>query len=155
MSCPDQLKAIAGRVVPGYGVASGRAANSPYPQGTILMQRPHFESRGMDFSGLFLGTLNISIAPYTAHIRTPQFTFEQVRWYPEAPPETFSFSKCVAEFEGQEFASWIYYPHPETKPMHFQDPTTLEILAPPIPGIAYGHQLHLWLNPQEVIISQL
>jgi hypothetical protein len=36
--------------VSGHGVASGQAAASPYPAGTIALQSPHFASLGLDLS---------------------------------------------------------------------------------------------------------
>jgi hypothetical protein len=37
-------RTLTGTVVPGYGVASGRSADSPYPAGTIAMQAPLFRA---------------------------------------------------------------------------------------------------------------
>lgn len=146
----NELQPVDGVVMQGYGVASGRATDSPYPRGTITMQQPHFEALGLDLSGIFPGTLNVSIKPQKAEIIAPELTFEQVQWAPGFPPETFSFSACVVDFSETRYPGWIYYPHPETKPMHFQDASTLEVLAPAIAGLAYGSQLRLWLNPQAV-----
>lgn len=137
---------VPGVVVSGHQVASGRATNSPYPRGTIEMQIPHFQARGLDLSGLFLGTLNVAIAPLVPHLISPDFTLEQVKWSPDHPAETFSFSRCHLEFKQKHYAGWIYYPHPETKPAHFQAPTTLEVLAPEIVGLAYGDSVQLSLN---------
>lgn len=137
---------VPGVIVPGHQVASGRAADSPYPKGTIEMQIPHFQARGLDLSGLFRGTLNVAIAPRVPRLIAPDFTFEQVKWSPEHPAETFSFSRCQLEAEDKHYAGWIYYPHPETKPTHFQAPTTLEVLAPEIAGLTYGDSIQLFLN---------
>jgi hypothetical protein len=60
------LNGIAGRVVHGHGVASGRSASSPYPRGTIALQAPHFLERGVDLSPFFAGTLNVDITPHAA-----------------------------------------------------------------------------------------
>lgn len=147
----EGLQPVPGTLIPGYGVASGRA-ESPYPQGSIALQRPHFEARGLDLSGLFMGTLNISIRPYIFHMFAPQLTFERVPWSPHHGPETFSFSPCWVEYGERRHRGWIYYPHPETKPMHFQDPSTVEVLAPAIPRITYGQALRLWLDPNEVTV---
>jgi hypothetical protein len=48
---------------PGHQVASGLAVNNPYPAGTIAMQTPFFKALGLDLSGFYVGTLNVSIAP--------------------------------------------------------------------------------------------
>jgi hypothetical protein len=66
----------------------------------------------------------------------PALTFPLVEWTDLHPPETFSFSPCSVEFEGQEYQAYVYYPHPETKERHFQEPTMIEVLAPRIPASA-------------------
>jgi hypothetical protein len=53
-------------------------------------------------------------------------------------------------FEGREYDGWVYYPHPETKLRHFQNPSLLEVIAMPIPGIQYGDALQVLLNPEEI-----
>lgn len=145
---------IPGVIVPGHQVASGRATDSPYPRGTIEMQIPHFQARGLDLSGLFLGTLNVAIAPYIPRLIAPDLTFEQVKWSPEHPAETFSFSRCQLEAKGQHYTGWIYYPHPETKPAHFQAPTTLEVLAPEIAGLTYGDSIQISLKRNAFRLEQ-
>lgn len=145
--------ALSGRIVAGHQVASGRAADSPYPRGTIAMQIPHFQARGLDLSQMFPATLNVSIAPYVPRLSQPEITFAQVKWSPPHPAETFSFSPCQLEAQGQRYSGWIYYPHPETKPAHFQDPSTLEVLAPQIPTLAYGDAVRLFLSPQAFEVS--
>jgi hypothetical protein len=47
----------------------------------------------------------------------------------------------------------VYYPHPETKLRHFQDPSLLEVIAEPIPQIKYGDEVTIRLNPDEILIS--
>ena len=41
-------------------------------------------------------------------------------------------------------------PHPETKLRHFQNPSLLEVIAMPIPGIQYGNALQVLLNLEEI-----
>jgi hypothetical protein len=144
---PD-WQVVAGTVVQGHQVASGGTAASPYPRGTIEMQLPHFQARGLDLGSIFLGTLNVSIAPWVPRLVQPDITLPLVKWSPPHPPETFSFSRCWIEIDQQRYDGWIYYPHPETKPAHFQAPSTLEVLAPTIAGLAYGDSLQLGLQPQ-------
>jgi hypothetical protein len=151
---PSTRLKVAGVIVPGHRVASGQAPESPYPQGTIAMQLPHFQRQGLDLSALFLGTLNISIAPWVPRLAAPELTFAHLKWSPDHPAETFSFSACQIEVEGQSYSGWIYYPHPETKPAHFQPVTTLEVLAPWIAGLSYGRAVHLWLKPEAFHLSQ-
>ncbi|MEA5508975.1 hypothetical protein VB715_04285 [Crocosphaera sp. UHCC 0190] len=143
---------VQGILIKGHQVASGIAKHSPYPQGSIEMQTPFFQKLGLDISALFSGTLNVSIRPDKFSVKSPKYTFKQVQWNPTSPPETFSFSPCRLSYEGFTHDSLIYYPHPETKPSHFQDDSTLEILAPPIAKIQYGDRVQLEINPQEIAI---
>lgn len=146
---------VKGIVKAGYQVASGRNKNSPYPQGSIAMQKDFFRALGLDISGYFLGTLNVTISPHRFILKHPEYTFKKVKWNPHSIAEDFSFSECCVTFQGIEYKGLIYYPHPETKPDHFQDDSTLEILAPPIVNINYGDALELAVNSQEIeIFSQ-
>ena len=143
---------IQGKLQSGYGVASGQAIQSPYPQGTITLQTPHFQALGLNLNPYYPGTLNISIAPAQFRLLQPQWTFPLVPWYPQSCPETFSFSPCLVQYAGQEMSGLIYYPHPETKPEHFQDPSTIEVLAPYIPEIEVDATLILGVLSQQVEI---
>jgi len=80
----------------------------------------------------------------------PEYTFHEVAWTDLHPPEHFSFSHCQVIYEGIAYDGWVYYPHPETKLRHFQDASLLEVIALPIPGIAYGDELHVSVNPAEI-----
>jgi hypothetical protein len=139
---------IPGKVVAGYRVASGPSQD--YPYGALERQRPLFKALGLDLDGYFNGTLNIDIRPHTFRMLNPQHTFERVCWTDLHPPETFSFSGCRVIFRGREYDAWVYYPHPETKLRHFQNPSLLEVIALPIPEIDYGEQLQVWLKRLEV-----
>lgn len=143
---------VTGIITKGHQVASGMAKNSPYPQGTIEMQTPFFKELGLDIATFFPGTLNINIRPYKFKLYNPQYTFETVKWNPNSPSETFSFSCCQIFYQQAQYTALIYYPHPETKPTHFQDDSTLEILTQPLDGIQYGHSMQLNLNPKEIDI---
>ncbi|BAU65857.1 hypothetical protein STA3757_32500 [Stanieria sp. NIES-3757] len=143
---------INGVVKSGHQVASGSANDTPYPRGTIAMQLPFFQERGLDLSSCFLGTLNISIAPANFILEHPEYTFKQVQWHPDYPAEDFSFSACQIIFQTKNYNAWIYYPHPETKIGHFQDKSTLEIIAPSIPNLKYSDRVKLLINPEAVII---
>lgn len=143
---------VSGKLQSGYGVASGRAVDSPYPEGTIVLQMPHFQKLGLDLSPYYPGTLNISIAPAQFQMIQPQWTFPLVHWYPASCPETFSFSPCRVKYGDHRAAGLIYYPHPETKPDHFQNPSIIEILAPFIPRIEMGVAVTLGVLSQQVAI---
>ncbi len=141
---------VTGIVERGHRVASGEAEDNRYPAGTISMQKPFFKQLGLDLSACHEGTLNVSIHPYTFTMRRPQYTFRKVEWTSLHPPEDFSFSRCGVIFDHVRYEGWIYYPHPETKKAHFQNPSIVEIIAPFIPNLTYGDQVHVSLNVTEV-----
>lgn len=145
---------VTGVVKRGHQIASGQAENSPYPNGSIAIQMPVFQALGLALSDCFPGTLNVTISPYTFVLKAPVHTFRQVQWTPYHSPEHFSFSPCWLKFDSQQYDGWVYYPHPETKRRHFQDASTLEILAPRIPNIQYGDRLELAVDPQQIDIIE-
>lgn len=165
-------------IVRGHGVASCANPHSPYPAGTIAMQLPHFAARGLALTGIHPATVNVDIAPHRYAIRRPAHTVHDVRWTDLHGPETFSFLRCrlttvaangrvtangTADSGGSSASSdscgslgvvhadgWVYYPHPETKPMHEQPASVLEILMPYLAGLAYGDAVVLNLDPDEI-----
>jgi hypothetical protein len=143
---------VNGVLVQGYRVASGPSKD--YPYGALDRQRPFFKSGGLDLDSYFNGTLNIDIRPFEFTMPWPQFTFHHVEWTDLHPPEHFSFSRCKVIFTGMEYDGWVYYPHPETKLRHFQNPSLLEVIAMPIPNIQYGDDLQVLLNPMEITIDK-
>ena len=143
-------KRIPGILVRGHQVASHPSKD--YPYGTIEKQKPFFTALGLDLHEYFDGTLNISIAPLTFEMSSPELTFPLVEWTDLHPPETFSFSRCKVIFNRAEFQGWVYYPHPETKERHFQNPSLLEVIAHEIPNIHYGDSVEVEVNLDEVTL---
>ena len=143
-----QWTSIHGVIVQGYRVAS--APSKDYPYGALAKQRPCFTSRGLDLSSYFNGTLNIDIRPVEFKMQKPEFTFDHVEWTDLHPPEHFSFSRCKVIYKGSEYDGWVYYPHPETKLRHFQNPSLLEVIAMPIPEIKYGDEVDVLVNSEEI-----
>jgi CTP-dependent riboflavin kinase len=141
---------LTGILVQGHQVAS--RPSKDYPYSSLEKQKPFFKKLGLDLSPYFNGTLNISIAPLEFEMSKPEFTFPLIEWTDLHPPETFSFSRCRVRFEGQAYAGWVYYPHPETKKTHFQNPSLIEVITHEIPGIEYGDTLEIELNPKEITI---
>ena len=142
---------VSGIVARGHRVASQKSEH--YPRGTIEMQAPFFRQLGLDLSPFYWGTLNISISPHTFAMKAPQYTFRSVQWTSQHPPEDFSFSPCRVLFGGARYEGWVYYPHPETKKRHFQDPSLIEIIAPRIPGIQYGDAVDIELSTAEISVT--
>ena len=147
-----QWRTVVGTINEGYRVASGLTESSPYPQGALAMQLPHFSARGFDLRPYYLGTLNVNIAPHQFRMVQPEVTLAQVAWTDAHAPETFSFSHCRLVWNGDMFNGWVYYPHPETKPMHFQQPDLIEVLMPKIDGIGYGDRVALSVLANEIHI---
>jgi hypothetical protein len=150
----QKWQTVRGIIERGHQVASGIASDSPYPKGTIEMQTPFFQKLSLDLSAFFPGTLNISINPKTFTIQQPEYTFKTVKWHQKYPAEDFSFSACRVIFQEITYAGLVYYPHPETKIRHFQDPAIVEVLVSSfVPQIHYGDRVILEVNPGEILIS--
>lgn len=145
---------IKGIVQPGYRVASGMTDHSPYPKGTIELQTPIFQKLGLDLTPFFPGTLNVSISPNTFRMRSPEYAFRTVHWMEGFPPEDFSFSPCRVIYKQKHHDGLIYYPHPESKIGHFQDPSVMEVIASLIPNLGYGDAIELEVNLSQVVITQ-
>lgn len=143
---------VRGTVVQGYRVASGPSKD--YPYGALERQRPLFKSLGLDLEAYFNGTLNIDISPFIFKLVKPEFTFRHVEWTDLHPPEHFSFSHCRATYRDIEYEGWVYYPHPETKARHFQNPSLLEVIAYAIPEIKYGDEVKVSVNPDRIELSK-
>lgn len=137
------LNGVVGR---GYGVCSGQAKDSPYPAGSLVLQKPFFLERGLDLSAFFSGSLNVSIAPYHWKISKASHTFRQVNWFKELS-EDFSFIACRLGVQDVWHDAMVYYPHPETKPDHFLEDTVIEVMAAPLAGIGYGSAVRLEFAP--------
>lgn len=142
---------ITGRLIRGHGVASGRDPASPYPAGTISLQRPLFAQRGLDLSDCFAGTLNVSLAPLELRSTHPDHCFEQLDWTDRHPPETFRFWRVLVRCsDSPPLGGWIYQPDPQTKQRHGQPPQVVEVLAPPLEGIAPGVEIALGVDGERL-----
>ena len=132
-------------VTPGHGIASGKTKDSRFPEGTLAMQAPFFRDLGMDLSGFFPGTLNLSLHPYSYRLGIPVHSFPQIKWTSSLPAENFSFYRCkVRLLDDVDFVeALVYWPHPSTKPEFHQDPHVLEVLSPRIPLADYGKEMEI------------
>jgi hypothetical protein len=147
---PDWVT-LKGKLKKGYRVASG--PSEAYPDyGSIAKQKPFFKQLGLDLEHAFNGTLNVSIEPYKFEMINPEYTFRNVKWTELTNAEDFSFSLCKVKFQGTVYDGFVYYPDPKTKKDHFQDTSTLEVLAPFIDGIKYKDELEISLNTEEIKI---
>ena len=141
-------------VVEGHRVASGLNGNPRFPGGTLQMQTPHFLALGLDLRVFHQGTLNVSIAPLNYTVGTAKHTFRDVKWHPTEPAEDFSFFEVFLLRPGEpSVAGLIYFPHPNTKPEHFQAPDVLELLLPFVAGLYYGMELSLEIPKAQMIFD--
>lgn len=150
----ETWQSIVARIVPGHRVASGLNANPRFPGGTLQMQTPFFRALGFDLAAYHGGTMNVSIAPYRYRVVKAPTTFRQVKWHPTEPAEDFSFFDVHLERTGAEpVAGKIYYPHPDTKPEHFQQPDVLELLLPFVDGLKYGDEVRLKIPAGQMVVE--
>ncbi|MEL6939196.1 MAG: hypothetical protein AAFO84_08385 [Cyanobacteria bacterium J06598_1] len=146
---------VKGRIKEGYGVASGKSGDPRFPAGTLEMQKPVFRALGLNLDEYFMGTLNISISPHTYTVNRAKHTFRQVKWSPAEPAEDFSFFDCrFSSGQNKKTDGLIYYPHPDTKPEHFQSPDILEVITPFIKGLNYQDEIVLEVDSQQLRIYQ-
>ena len=145
---------FAARIVPGHRVASGQNGNALFPGGTLKMQMPFFKALGLDLAPYHGGTLNVSIAPLVYRVLAQRLTFRAVKWHPTEPAEDFSFFDVRLLRDGAPPAEGlIYYPHPDTKPTHFQPPDMLELLLPFVNGLSYGADIRLEVPTEQMLIE--
>lgn len=147
-TCRPVCQEVAAHLVRGYGVASGEGRDPRYPRGTLALQLPHFEARGLSLARYRRGTLNLCIAPYVPVWSTPLATLRGVAWSPHVPPEDFSFYACGVRRPGRAaHDALVYRPHPETKPEHEQPADVLEVLAPDLGELEAAALLYLRSDP--------
>lgn len=143
------------RVVRGHRVASGGNGNPLFPGGTLRMQTPFFRALGLDLDRYHRGTLNVSIVPLRYQVVAPRLTFRQLKWHPTEPAEDFSFFDIrLLRDHLPAVEGLIYFPHPDTKPAHFQKPDVLELLFPFIEGLTYGAEIRLAVSLEQMLLLQ-
>ena len=137
---------ITGKVISGYGVASGKGKDNRYPEGTLKLQMPFFNERGLDLSAFFIGTINIDISPYQFSIKKYKYYFKEINWSIYIPPENFYFFEVQLIFKENFYEGLIYMPDPKTKFDHHQISSLFELLMPKIEGIKQGENIILKLR---------
>ena len=114
------------------------------------MQTPFFKALGLDLSPFHPGTMNVDCAPWRYAPGPDALLFERVKWHPDMPAETFSFSRIRIVHRGVSHPALVYWPHPETKAEHFQPGCVAEVIAPKIEGLAYGDGVAIESDPRQV-----
>lgn len=145
-------KKVDGIVIEGWKIASGLAKDNPFGGSPVKMQIPLFKERGLDLSGCYPGTLNVSIAPKIRTVLAKEPNYPGIKWHPDRWPEDFFIFECQVHFRGKCYDGWVYYPDPSKKRRRHK-PDTFEILAPPIPEIGYGDRVVLVVNLDEIKIE--
>ncbi len=154
MNATLSLQTVRARIVAGHQVASGLNGNPRFPGGTLRMQTAFFHALGLDLAAYHGGTLNVSIAPCRYRVIRAPITFRQVKWHPTEPAEDFSFFDVqMTPAGGPPVAGKIYYPHPDTKPEHFQQPEVLELLLPFVAGVKYGDEIQLGVPAGQMVFE--
>ena len=141
-------------VTKGHQIASGKNPDSPYPDGSVVLQFPLFKGLGLDLEHFHPATLNLSIAPATFNMKVADYCFENLNWIEGFNPETFSFVSCELVIQGHTYPAWVYYPHPETKTRDFHNNSLIEVLAPFIENVAYGDKVELRLDSEKIAIQK-
>ena len=59
----SEFSEVTAKVVPGYGVASGKSEDGRFPDGTLNLQIPFFNKLGLNLSHFYRGTLNLDLSP--------------------------------------------------------------------------------------------
>lgn len=145
---------IPARIIEGHRVASGLNGNPYFPGGTLKMQQPVFQELGLDLSVYYPGTLNVSVAPLQYRVVQPKMTFHNVKWHPVDPSEDFSFFDARITRKGESMVEgFVYHPHPDTKPKHFQTPDVLELLFPLMEGLDYGMEITLEIPAEQLSLE--
>ena len=144
---------IKGIVVRGFGIASGQSKSSPYSKGSLELQFPFFKKAGLDLFDYHKATINIDISPRKWKPVRTDHTFERIAWTDTIDPETFSFINCSLRYKNIKTSGWIYYPHPETKPDHFQSPSVVEVITSKLSDLQYGDHIMLIVDDHKMHLS--
>lgn len=129
-----------GILIQGHQVASGLAADCPWPGGSVARQLPLMGCQGLPVHSLFSGTLNVALeradVPYPDDA---EYDFS-IDWRAPDKPTHFRMHQLFVSFKGLRYKGWSYrkiYPVGYVS-LHPQPDNVIEILAPKIENIQYG-----------------
>ena len=137
-------------LVKGHQVASGRANDPRFVDGTIAAQLPFFNALGLSLRHYHRATLNAEFDCKSITLKQCDYHFKQVKWHPKMPAEDFKFCRCHIWLDKKSYSALIYQPQAMTKTEHFQPQNQLEMLAPFIKDVRYGDTLTLDVSPSAI-----
>ena len=107
------------------------------------------------------GNLAANIARHCAFVEKAASAGVQLLLFPELSLSGYEpdlVAGCVVEPAGEKLAPWqpalIYYPHPDTKQVHHQPASVLELLAPPLGAVSPGDRFELSLDGRRCRLIQ-
>lgn len=139
---------LKGRVVRGYGIASGL---NPDPtlklNNTIYLQKPFFEkARIPNISKMYNGTINLDISPQEFKIIQPDYEVT-CEWIKDVT-ETFWFVKTIIDFKSKKYQAYVYYPCPSEVKSHKDN--IVELLTQKMPDLNYGQLLSIQVSEEKI-----
>ena len=116
-----------------------------------------FIQKGWIFPLFTMEPLNADLGSHSFQLMEPNYRFKDIKWSKDLPSETFSFYACEIKLSSERlsYKSWIYWPHPSTKPEFKQKENILEILAPFIGSISYGSKILLSAKKEQILFQKL
>ena len=112
----------------------------------------NYSSIDNDRSNYRIGTINVDVSPLRFAPGPEARTLRDIKWHPEMPAETFSFSAVTLCHHGVRYPALVYWPHPETKPEGFQAKGWIaEIIAPDVPQLRYGDAVTIESVPDQAL----
>ncbi len=139
-------------LVSGHGIASGISRQSPYPRGSIEIQKPFFKKLGLDLGCFWNGTLNLFVHNKTFELINPDYSFNNVSWTNFHQPEDFSFWNITIICNGttRPLKSMIYKPSPNTKLLHHQSEQMIEVLSHRINNLEIGSKFIIYISNHKI-----
>lgn len=150
------LRTFLASVVPGQQNASGGAENSWYPGGTIALQRPHFLRAGVRMESCHNATINVELAgrpDALLHLKAATHAVEST-WFP-GKFELHLLEPIKLTHKGVEYDGFLYEPYVATRHVPSNKRVQNEVLCPLIPGLKYGDDVAISVDPSHVVVATL
>lgn len=141
------------RIVPGYQIASGLAANNPFGAGSLTLQLPHFCAQGLPFKNYYAGTINLDVSPKTLLWKKYWHCVRHLQWHRNYPAESFAFCPCVLSHGERQYKGFVYYPLPATKIAHHHSPSIVEVITEFIPNLHYRDTIMVSFDQAYITLS--